>query len=41
LQGLADDLLGVAVGVGSVDEVDAGVQGLADDARRILRGIAP
>ena len=39
LQGLADDVLGVAVGVGRVDEVDAGVQGLADDAGRILRGI--
>src|SRR4029450_12244858 len=39
-QGLADDVLGVAVGVGSVDEVDAAVQCLADDAGRVLRGIA-
>ena len=39
-QGLANDVLGVAVGVGGVDEVDAGVQRPADDAGRILRGIA-
>ena len=39
-QGLADDLLGVAVGVGGVDEVDAGVQGRADHAGGVLRGIA-
>ena len=39
-QGLADDVLGVAVGVGGVDEVDAGVQRLVDDAGRVLGGIA-
>ena len=40
LQGLADDVLGVAVGVGGVDDVDAGVQRLVDDAGRVLGGIA-
>ena len=39
-QSLADDVLGVAVGVGGVDEVDAGVKRLVDDAGRVLGGIA-
>ena len=33
---LADDLLGFAVGVGGVDEVDPGVQRLVDDADRVV-----
>ena len=41
LQSLADDHLGVAVGVGGVDEVDPGVQRLVDDAGRVVRvGVA-
>ena len=36
LERLADDLLGVAVGVGGVDEVDPRVQRFVDDADRVV-----
>ena len=40
LQRLADHLLGVAVGVGGVDDVDAGVERLVDDPGRVLGVVA-
>jgi hypothetical protein len=36
LERLADDLFGVSVGVGGVDEVDSRVQRFVDDAGRVV-----